>query len=140
MKNNIYIRFKKSIVALIKSSKGLFDKLNYVKRALVVFFNKKSLANNKIFCLSFQRTGTTSTGQFLKDHGISVASWQICQANNWHYLWYKNNFEEIFNSVVLSIIRDLRTTLGGVKIFILNYSKDFRTLNSFYLLETLING
>ena len=41
----------------------------------------------KIFCISFQRTGTTSTGQFFIDHGYSVATWAVGKRNKWSVRW-----------------------------------------------------
>ena len=38
---------------------------------------------SKIFCISFQRTGTTSVGQFFKDHGYLVATNPVSRANDW---------------------------------------------------------
>ncbi|MCG8308799.1 MAG: hypothetical protein MI975_15500, partial [Cytophagales bacterium] len=52
----------------------------------------------KIFCISFQRTGTTSTGQFFKDHGFKVANWNISRKYGWTESWFKGDYETIFNS------------------------------------------
>ncbi len=59
-----------------------------------MFFNKK----NKIFCLSTQRTGTTSVGAFFKHFGYNVADWSISSKNKWSLDWDNGNFEAIFNS------------------------------------------
>lgn len=59
-----------------------------------MFFKKRS----KIFCISFQRTGTTSVGQFFKAHGYSVATWDISRKNQWTKLWFDGNYEKIFSS------------------------------------------
>ncbi|TXB63698.1 hypothetical protein FRY74_12570 [Vicingus serpentipes] len=53
---------------------------------------------NKIFCISYQRTGTTSTGQFFKDHGYKVATWGISNSNKWSLSWLKGDYEKIFKS------------------------------------------
>jgi hypothetical protein len=57
-------------------------------------FNKP----NKIFCLSTQRTGTTSVGVFFKQFGYKVADWTISNKNKWSYKWDRGDFEAIFNS------------------------------------------
>ncbi len=53
----------------------------------------------KIFCISFQRTGTTSTGRFFKEHGFNVASYRTSINNNWTYEWVRGNYERIFSSL-----------------------------------------
>lgn len=53
---------------------------------------------NKIFCISYQRTGTTSTGQFFKDHGYKVATYGIAKHNSWTQSWLKGDYEKIFKS------------------------------------------
>lgn len=57
---------------------------------------KKS--TNKIFCISTQRTGTTSVGQFFKNNDYTVADWFVSNKNNWSYYWNIGDFETIFNS------------------------------------------
>lgn len=52
----------------------------------------------KIFCLSMQRTGTTSVGLFFKKFGFKVATYETSVKNNWTSAWYKGDFESIFNS------------------------------------------
>ena len=51
----------------------------------------------KVFCISFQRTGTTSVGQFLKDHGYNVAGYGK-HSKDWSLLWEQGNYEAIFKS------------------------------------------
>lgn len=58
-----------------------------------MIFNKK-----RIFCLSYQRTGTTSTGQFLNDHGYRCAGWGVSAKQNWTNKCYEGDFESIFRS------------------------------------------
>jgi len=58
-------------------------------------FKKKQV---KIFCISTQRTGTTSVGDFFKHFGYKVADWPISNMNNWSYYWENGDFETIFNS------------------------------------------
>jgi hypothetical protein len=52
----------------------------------------------RIFCISVQRTGTTSVGEFFKHFGYKVSTWDICYANKWSYHWYNGDYESIFNS------------------------------------------
>ncbi|GAA4244680.1 sulfotransferase [Winogradskyella damuponensis] len=59
-----------------------------------MFKKKKS----KIFCISFQRTGTTSVGQFFKDFGFRVASYDTNRSNNWSVKRFLGDYESIFNS------------------------------------------
>jgi len=66
----------------------------------------KSLVNlpviylkRKIFCISMQRTGTTSVGDFLSRHGYRVARYEDSMRNNWTYLWSIGNYKKIFNSI-----------------------------------------
>lgn len=58
-----------------------------------------SLFKNKIFCISFQRTGTTSTGQFFKDHNFKVATFSVSKSNKWTHLWIKKEYHKIFWSL-----------------------------------------
>jgi hypothetical protein len=45
-----------------------------------------------------QRTGTTSVGQFFKDHDFRVATWRVSRKNDWTVRWFKGDYESIFNS------------------------------------------
>ncbi len=54
--------------------------------------------DEKIFCISFQRTGTTSVGQFLKNAGYSVADWSVSSRNQWGRKWADGQFDAIFDS------------------------------------------
>jgi Sulfotransferase domain len=64
----------------------------FVKRVL-------GLESIKIFCISFQRTGTTSTGQFFKDHGFVVSGYSESRKNDWTLKWFSGNHEAIFKSL-----------------------------------------
>ena len=55
-------------------------------------------SKDRVFCISMQRTGTTSTGDFLADHGYSVAGWTVSDYYNWPYLYSTGNDEAIFKS------------------------------------------
>jgi hypothetical protein len=54
--------------------------------------------DQKIFVISIQRTGTTSTGFFFKQHGFEVAGWFESDRNGWPELACRRAFDEIFQS------------------------------------------
>src|SRR5215211_3062656 len=53
---------------------------------------------DRVFCLSMQRTGTTSVGKFFRDFGFRWAGWPADQQNDWSGAWYDGNYEKIFSS------------------------------------------
>ena len=55
-------------------------------------------AKEKIFCISFQRTGTTSVGRFFKDHGFKVAGYDPKRSTDWSVLRFTGDYEAIFAS------------------------------------------
>lgn len=59
----------------------------------------------KIFCISFQRTGTTSTGKFFKNHGYRVAISNVNKINRWTEKYIKGDYEAIFNSAAFKANR-----------------------------------
>lgn len=63
-----------------------------------LYYRPKTIGKTKIFCISMQRTGTTSVGVFLKDHGYRVAGYGQ-HSKYWSSLWYKGDFERIFRSL-----------------------------------------
>lgn len=69
-----------------------------INNILFAFKNKMSFVRDKIFCISFQRVGTTSTGVFFKDHGYKVANWTVSNQNKWSNYWFKGDLESIFQS------------------------------------------
>lgn len=52
----------------------------------------------KIFCLSMQRSGTSSVGDFLEQWGLKRMGHQLSRANDWSRHWYNGNYEAIFSS------------------------------------------
>ena len=52
----------------------------------------------KFFCISYQRTGTTSVGKFFRDHAHSVATYQVNRRNGWTESWFRGDYEAIFDS------------------------------------------
>lgn len=53
---------------------------------------------NKIFCISFQRTGTTSVGEFFRKNGYSVAGYPTSRDKGWTLSWFEGDYEKIFKS------------------------------------------
>lgn len=52
----------------------------------------------RFFCISMQRTGTTSVGKFFRDFGFRWAGWEADLKNNWSGDWHEGAYENIFNS------------------------------------------
>ena len=52
----------------------------------------------RFFCISMQRTGTTSVGKFFRDFGFRWAGWPADKKNNWSGSWYEAAYEDIFGS------------------------------------------
>ena len=59
---------------------------------------QKRNISSKIFCISFQRTGTTSVGEFFRMFGYASRGWPECDKNNWGQLWYDGDYGSIFSS------------------------------------------
>jgi hypothetical protein len=53
----------------------------------------------KIFCISFQRTGTTSVGDFFESHGFKRSGWPTTRKNNWGKVYFDGDYEKIFKSM-----------------------------------------
>lgn len=51
-----------------------------------------------VFCVSMQRSGTTSVGDWLQAHGLSRAGWPVSNRNQWTRRWFNGDFEGIFAS------------------------------------------
>ncbi|MHA7865468.1 sulfotransferase [Flagellimonas marinaquae] len=52
----------------------------------------------RIFCISYQKTGTTSVGDFFEYFGYPTTRWHKSYRLGWHKDWYDGNFEAIFSS------------------------------------------
>ena len=52
----------------------------------------------RYFCISMQRTGTTSVGQFLQKNGIPTAVWSVSHSEKWSKHWYNKEYDKIFKS------------------------------------------
>jgi Sulfotransferase domain len=53
---------------------------------------------DKVFCISMQRSGTTSVGKFFRDFGFKWAGWPADEKNDWSGSWYDGDYEAIFSS------------------------------------------
>ncbi len=70
-----------------------------VKSPLRKIYNRYKIYKEKrIFCISFQKTGTTSVGDFFDSFGYPTARWKHCLRNHWQVSWYEGDFESIFAS------------------------------------------
>ena len=58
----------------------------------------KWIGNERIFCISLQKTGTTSVGDFFFEHGFPTARYSSNKRNRWDQLWLNGNYEAIFGS------------------------------------------
>ncbi len=72
--------------------------LNRIRKAVQRILNANKITTQKIFCISMQRTGTTSVGGFFKQFDYNTMGWSPCVKNNWHRLWYNGDYEAIFSS------------------------------------------
>ncbi len=52
----------------------------------------------RVFCISMQRTGTTSCGKFFRDFGFRWSGWPDDKALGWSQAWYEGDYEAIFSS------------------------------------------
>lgn len=71
----------------------------FVKKKIWKYRGKqKRKGEGLIFCISMQRTGTTSVGNFFKHFNFATAGWNTALFNQWDKKWYDGDFEAIFNS------------------------------------------
>lgn len=52
----------------------------------------------RVFCLSMQRSGTTSVGDWLEAHGFRRAGWPLSSRLGWTRSWMNGDYEAIFTS------------------------------------------
>ncbi|MEH6454298.1 MAG: sulfotransferase, partial [Psychromonas sp.] len=53
----------------------------------------------KVFCISMQRTGTTSVGKFFQDFEFRWAGWPADEKNKWSSSRFNGDYEAIFSSI-----------------------------------------
>ena len=72
-----------------------------LKRGVLFWVYKLKLlksTEDKIFCISYQRTGTSSVGEFFRMNNFKVIGWHMSHKLRWSELWYEGKYEKIFNS------------------------------------------
>jgi hypothetical protein len=55
---------------------------------------------HRYFCISTQRTGTTSVGDFFEHFGFPTARWKDSRNSDWSKSWDDGDFESIFSSMM----------------------------------------
>jgi hypothetical protein len=70
---------------------------------LLQFLTDPRDKTERVFCISMQRTGTTSVGKFLRDYGFRCVGWSADQTNEWSEAWYEGNYERIFTSLDFTV-------------------------------------
>ncbi len=72
---------------------------NALKKQAKKYYSKSDwLGKERIFCISMQKTGTTSVGDFFTNFGYPTARWVHSWENQWTKKWCDGDFEAIFNS------------------------------------------
>jgi len=70
-----------------------------IKKKLKMLITKTRWKGScRIFCISMQRNGTTSVGDFFDYFGYPVSRSSDSRNNRWSMSWYNGDFESIFNS------------------------------------------
>lgn len=74
----------------------------YSQYILIKSFSKQSQwkGNQRIFCLSLQKTGTTSVGSFFEYFDYPVLRSDIAQLRSWNLFWFNKNHNRIFRDPV----------------------------------------
>jgi len=65
----------------------------------------RSTGATRVFVISIQRTGTTSTGHFLRQVGYPTAGWKESHRNDWGGRFFNGDYEKIFKSLDFRINR-----------------------------------
>jgi hypothetical protein len=73
------------------------DHVDALERRAMGRRNSCGAAGGKIFCLSMQRSGTTSVGDWLEAHGFARAGSPTSVRLGWTRLWLHGRFDEIFS-------------------------------------------
>lgn len=72
--------------------------VNALKKHYVERLHQKNQRNQKVFCLSMQRSGTTSVGDWLEAHGLKRAGSPTSVRLGWTQQWYEGSPDTIFDS------------------------------------------
>ncbi len=71
-----------------------------ILKKVILYSNAITHKNEpKVFCISMQRTGTTSVGKFFRDFGFRWVGWSITAKNEWTVSCYNGDYEKIFSSL-----------------------------------------
>ena len=68
------------------------------KKLKMLIAKAKWKGTHRIFCISMQRCGTTSVGDFFDYFGYPVSRSSVSRNNLWTTSWYNGDFESIFKS------------------------------------------
>ncbi len=71
---------------------------NLIRKSFPVLKSTLYGKADKVFCISMQRTGTTSVGKFFRDFGFRWAGWPADEKNDWSGSWFEGDYEAIFSS------------------------------------------
>lgn len=71
---------------------------NIIKGRLSKLASLQGRKRQRVFCLSMQRTGTTSVGKFFRDFGFEWAGWPADKKNDWSESCFTGDYEAIFSS------------------------------------------
>jgi hypothetical protein len=63
------------------------------------WYRLKWKGSGRIFCISYQKTGTTSVADFFRYFGYPVAKLEASWIFSWPKKWYNGHFEAIFKSI-----------------------------------------
>lgn len=74
------------------------DHIRVLKRQSTERIRLKNQRNSKVFCLSMQRSGTTSVGDWLEAHGLHRSGSPTSVRLGWTRKWLSGDLDEIFNS------------------------------------------
>jgi hypothetical protein len=72
---------------------------NLIRSSFALLQSKHHGKADKVFCLSMQRTGTTSVGRFFRDFDFRWAGWPADEKNDWSGSWFEGDYEAIFSSL-----------------------------------------
>jgi hypothetical protein len=59
---------------------------------------RRRASRGKIFCVSMQRSGTTSVGDWLESHGLTRAGSPTSARLGWSRMWFQGDHEAIFSN------------------------------------------
>lgn len=87
-------RSRESVPPVVQLSAGHVDALTSLSQRAA----RRRAMVGKTFCLSMQRSGTTSVGDWLEAHGLRRAGSPTSVRMGWTRLWMQGNYDAIFSS------------------------------------------